>query len=204
MNSRQQMHPSQEVLEQYSIGHLSEMELERVENHLFVCEQCQDELTLVDAHIRDMKQACREVQRQPVPERVSFWNRLFSIPRPVYAGAFAALALAVVLPVAQYRPTPVSPASVELTTSRGDAQSNVTEAEARRPMHLKLGVSDLASAARGEIVDHNGSKVWTGSPITEAGSSVLVVNDRLSAGQYWVRVYDSQNELVREFGLQLK
>jgi hypothetical protein len=50
-------HPSSEELEAYAIGLLLEAELEKVEEHLLICERCQNELALADQYIQAMKKA---------------------------------------------------------------------------------------------------------------------------------------------------
>jgi hypothetical protein len=50
-------HPSSEELEAYSLGSSSDADLEIVEEHLLICERCQNELALTDQYIRAMKKA---------------------------------------------------------------------------------------------------------------------------------------------------
>ena len=50
-------HPSSEELEAYSLGMSSEADLERAEEHLLICERCQDELALTDQYVQAMKKA---------------------------------------------------------------------------------------------------------------------------------------------------
>jgi anti-sigma factor ChrR (cupin superfamily) len=44
-----EVHPSSEELEAYSLGQSSDTELEKTEEHLLICERCQDELALNNA-----------------------------------------------------------------------------------------------------------------------------------------------------------
>jgi hypothetical protein len=50
-------HPSADELETYALGSCSNADLEKVEEHLFICERCQDELALTDHYIQAMKGA---------------------------------------------------------------------------------------------------------------------------------------------------
>ena len=208
MTSNLKSHPSNAVLECYSLGNLSETELERVEEHLFVCAQCQNELSSIDTYIGDMKYGCRETLRQMATQPGGLLGRLgplFTLPRPVLAGACAALVLAVVLPVMRFQTALGVPAEVELATSRG-AGSPGAHAAARRPLLLQLDGSTLPASGtfRAEVVNHGGSTVWSGPAVHDGVHLSFAVRRSLAAGTYWVRLYDSGDDLVREYGLELK
>ncbi len=205
MKADQPRHPTNEVLELYSFGRLSGAELDRTENHLFVCEQCQEELGSVDCSIREIKEACERLTRQPTPARVGLLTRMFSLPaKPVFAGAFAAVALAIIVPVSIYRSGSVEPAVVHLDSLRGP-EGGALRAPAKRPLHLQLSMpeGETQSKFRAEIVNQSGSTVWTGFPIRADGNMTMDVDKSLGEGLYWVRLFD-QDAPVREFGLELK
>ena len=50
-------HLSSDEMEAYSLGRSSDADLEKVEEHLLICERCQNELALTDQFIRAMKSA---------------------------------------------------------------------------------------------------------------------------------------------------
>jgi hypothetical protein len=52
-----EIHLSSDDLEGYSMETASNADLERVEEHLLYCQQCQDEMVLTDQYIRAMKGA---------------------------------------------------------------------------------------------------------------------------------------------------
>jgi hypothetical protein len=55
------------------------------------------------------------------------------------------------------------------------------------------------------IVDANGGLSWSGRPHFQRETGYLIQMDNpLSAGDYWVRLYDSQQKLLQEYGLQLR
>jgi hypothetical protein len=58
----QEGHPSSDELEAYSLGLSSGADLEQVEEHLLICERCQNELALTDQYIRAMKTAFASLQ----------------------------------------------------------------------------------------------------------------------------------------------
>jgi hypothetical protein len=206
MTQDQNRHPDNEVLELYSFGRLPESELECVENHLFVCERCQEELISLECSIREIKEACKTVRRQPEPVRVGLLTRLLGVPgRPVFAGAFAALAVAVVVPLSIHPTGNLAPSLVQLDTMRGAGEAGAAQAPAKRPLHLQLNMPDSPGtpAYRAEIVNQDGSSVWSGSPVRENGTIGMNVEKSLGAGQYWVRLFN-QGSMVREFGLVLR
>jgi hypothetical protein len=57
-----EVHPSSDEMEAYSLGLSSDADLEIVEEHLLVCERCQNELALTDQYIRAMKRALASPQ----------------------------------------------------------------------------------------------------------------------------------------------
>jgi hypothetical protein len=198
-------HPGNEVLERYSLANLSEPELERVEEHLLVCETCQDELAEIETFIGDMKYACAHVK--PAPKKS--WRSIFAgwwtaVPRPALAGAFAALLLVLGIPLTRHQ-APAGPAvSVEMAAMRG--ATGIARAEANRPLHLKMDASLIegAPAYRVEVVDAGGSSVWTG-PARISGTTLTAdVQKPLASGNYWIRVFASGADPIREYGLDLK
>jgi hypothetical protein len=58
-----EVHPSCDELEAYSLGLSSDTDLEKVEEHLLICERCQNELALTDQYVRAMKDALAAPQR---------------------------------------------------------------------------------------------------------------------------------------------
>src|ERR1700693_1102972 len=51
------VHPSFDELEAYSLGSTSDAGLDKVEEHLLICEQCRIELTLSDQYVRALRKA---------------------------------------------------------------------------------------------------------------------------------------------------
>lgn len=202
-----QLHPGEEVLERYSLGHLIEDDLVRVEEHLFVCEQCQEQLVHVEQFIAEMKTACQDFRLQPVP--APWWSRLseyFAVPRLAYAGAVAALAITVLVPVARHQPEGSATADTVTwnVTYRG-AETGVVEARAKHPLHLVMNIADLKldGTYRVTIVNRDGKTVWTGNPQIEGTKLVVLTTEQLAAGIYWVRLFEPDGSPNREFGLQL-
>lgn len=207
MTFDQRSHLGSEELEQYSFGRLSEAECERVEEHLLLCERCQDELTRVETFIRDVKAACQMAKKESKVERVSLLSRwLSAIPRPVMVTAFAAVVLAIVVPAVRQPVPELSAYPVQLSVMRGLESAGAAEAERGRPLQLRISSAELPAspAYRMEIVNVSGAQVWAGQP--HAGKNTLVadVNTALPAGTYWVRLFAGSTEPLREFGLVIR
>ena len=206
MTSNRKLHPDREVLELYSLGHLSGCELDSVEDHLLVCQLCQDQLALIDSYIADVKEGCRIVSGKPEPKRIRWRDRLFTLPRPVMAGAFVAFLLALLLPLGHHSAEVGTPVAVRLETYRGTEPAGAAQAEAKRPLHLILSLSSTSpkGSYRVDIVNGNGSLVWTGAASLDRAGLSIDPGASFGPGLYWVRLYDAGNMLVREYSLRLK
>jgi hypothetical protein len=195
------MHPSEEVLERYSLGQLTEAECAPFEDHLLVCDDCQQRLSRIDAEIADIKQVCRDIPPSIEPEHSGFFARLFHAA-PVWAAVAAALVIGVAVPVYRQATGTRGVSDVVLEAARGAAPI----AEARAGARLKLTVDLAGLSAPGpyriEIVSAGGQRVWNAAT---ASSDRTIVNgpEGLEAGSYWVRIYAAGGAIVREYGLHL-
>jgi len=170
-----------------------------IEEHLLLCTQCQETLARVDTFIATMKSAAATVEA-PLPE--TFWSRWLGTPRRIaIAFGTAALVVGVAVAAALYpsrtslNPAPV--ALVALQSFRGDI---VQTAPAGRPLELRVPASDLPARVgfRLEVVTSSGAMVWNGDP----GDRRLLKG--LTAGAYFVRLYDANGELQREYSLRVE
>lgn len=207
MTSDWKLHPANDVLEEYSLGQLSGLACERIEEHLLVCEQCQDELVAVDSFVRDMKYACGQLRTEPGPKRAGFLSRWFDVmPRPALAGAFAALVLAAGAPFLLREGPAGAPVAVDLSAMRGPASSAMPEVERGHALKLRLDARELATAAsyRAEVVDGSNKTIWTGTPQQDGTGLTIEVAKPLGRGLHWIRLYGSGADPIREYGLKIK
>jgi len=196
-------HIADEVIERYSMGKVPDVEAASLEEHILVCEQCQDRLEEVDRFIV----ALREARLHRLPEPTSRWqawkDRLSVGWKLALAPGFAAAALLVML----VSPGPYDRQTVDLSTVRGGDAALVT-ALAGRPLRVNLDLSGIEPLGRYrvEIVDAGGRRQWS-STTSGQGEKLLVETD-LSPhrGQYWVRVYQPEpgETLLREFALRVE
>jgi len=195
-------HPSEDDLEEFVFGRLDGAELDRLEEHLLVCETCRKSLTETENFVASTRAAARKMLGAPAPVPKA---RRFSAPALALAGALAILFLAVSFSVVPYFR---SPQTVMLVAERGGNQG---QADAGRPLNLELDVSGLESSRWLEIVDAEGKHLHA-APLKTSETAPSVLRHRspaLPAGQAWIRLYrqpspTSQTPPLREFNLRLQ
>jgi hypothetical protein len=180
-------HPDEDVFEDYAFDRLSEKKTADFEEHLLVCERCQDKFVQVDEYVRLMKAATAAyVTEHGLPprtrERGLRWN----------AAAAAVLLLTCLTALLSWRTPSGEPKTVALDAYRG----GVSEAPAGQPLDLKIDLKDVRPAAgyRVEIVDSAGRRLWF-------GGTPARLTQGLAPGVYWVRLSTDTGEALREYGL---
>jgi hypothetical protein len=189
-------HPSQDVLEEYVFHRLSETGVAAVEEHILICEKCQDALRDLDEFVLAMRQ-CEEPGTLPSSGQTG--RRRVAGSAVAVAMAAAALALFSILPILHQ---PSVAKTVQLVALRGGEAGPMIPVQASVPLDLKADVTDLAQSRtyRVEIVNSNGVKI--SASVSRALSGTLRISTPgLRSGIYWVRLY-SGGELQREFGLR--
>jgi len=210
-------HPSDEVLEEYCLDRLPPAILESVQDHLFVCETCQDTVLETDEYIRLMKFAMAEGAPQPLarmpPARA--WDNLTAAGKKSGLGSattWTAITLASLMTViwtfTSFRtnlPLPAIP--VRLVAMRGGEDATFARAPAGRPLSLAIDTTGLTvpDSYRVEIVRSGGQPVWNSDANASGREIVASTPKPMKAGIYWVRLYSSNDDrLVREYGLKLE
>jgi len=152
-------HLTEEVLEKYALRHLPEAERDLAEDHLFVCEDCQRKFEAVEDDLMVGKAAARlEAGRESKSKSFG----LFGWPAiPVWAGAAAALVLALGLPLHQRKAPPVE--EVTLRVVRGAQLS--AQAHDRTQLSLRIPAAEIPASAsyRIDVADSRGNIAWQGS-----------------------------------------
>lgn len=190
-------HPNEEQLERYAMGRLAEPEIAPIEEHLLVCEPCQDRLAIAESILPSLRRALHEVEREPAAE--SFWKRWFA---PSWAPAVAACA-AIALAAFLWQPNrAVEWQSVRLEAMRGEVEpAGAVEGFA---LELQLNTEGLeAGQAVVQVVDAQGALVQNTD--VSIGQSPLAArfSQPLKQGQYWVRI-KSNGSLLREYALPVR
>jgi hypothetical protein len=191
-------HLGEELLEQYSVGCLAESEVARVEEHVLLCESCQEKLELVDSWVRSVRRAGAQLPA----ESKSIWQ-LWRLPQFVPALAatvFLVFAAGVGLQIT--KKGAVAPFAIALEATRGESVALVP---AGKPLLIQPGLEGLPrfSQYRLEIVDQSGHPVREAR--LQAGSGVARTSiPSIAAGVYFARVYSPTGELLREYGIEAK
>ena len=188
-------HTDAEDLERYSMGDTSLEESGSIEEHLLTCEDCRNQLHKTDDYLLAMRTSSARLRR----DEKSAARRQWRFPAWFPALAAAACLLVVIFALRFGRPSePV--VAVSLTAVRGNEVGSSAPAGRQLILHPDLtGLAD-ASSYRLEIVDQTGRTMRQGT-IARAQDGIRVPG--LRAGQYFVRVYRPEGELLREYGLQI-
>ena len=223
------VHATEELLEEYTFGRIGEPQLGWLEEHLLICPECQSELDDIEEYKVFMKAGLASFERErqaaagpldspahPDPG-VGRWSSLrkslslrFALPRMLVTKNLLAAALLLVLTgitVAWRMQSPVAiapVATVKLIALRG-AEGDVARAPAGGPLDLVFDRMDLPAdlSYRAEVVDSSGRQMWSGNVRIADQSLSIRVDGPLRAGAYWVRLYTSAGQLLREFGLSV-
>jgi hypothetical protein len=201
MNPSTQMHPSEETIERYVRGKLSNDELDSFEEHLLACVACQSCAEALDIFVRTIREAAHELEHQPPPRRDWLRSMPISSPRVAWTVAFiAAAALVIFIPSRNPGLQDIS-----LAVTRG-AESAV-HGKAKVPIMLQLDLTGLAFLSDQyvvEVVDSSGNPVGTYKAPASGDKLTVKIPERLSAGQYWIRLHaPAKSDLLREFGLAM-
>lgn len=184
-------HPDEDVFENYLFNRLTENEVANFEEHLLVCERCQDTLAQTEDYIRVLKAATaahvaeqRSVASIPIRQKGLSRN----------AVAAAILLVSCLTGLLSWRTPSGQPRMVALDAYRGAA----TEAPAGQPLELKIDLEGVRPAAgyRVEIVDSTGRRLWF-------GARPVRLTHGLSPGVYWVRLLTDTGEALREYALSV-
>ena len=188
-------HLEAEEVERYSMGTIPEEEAARLEEHLLICESCQQRVTESDGYVSSMQRAALELRQSPAVRQRRWW----SLPRLVPAvAALALLAIVTLVGLRMGNRGPAGPAfAVNLAATRGTGIE--AKAPARTPLALRVDLTGLPvwPSYGLEVVDSAGRRVWRGAV---SGANI----QPLPPGIYFVRAYAPSGELLREYGLEIE
>lgn len=190
-------HQPEEQLELYVLGRLPESEAALVEEHLLACDSCRESAE----ELQEYAVAMRSALEEPVPVReTSPWLAWLRQPRFVLGTAFAALLVAI--GISWFGGTARVPAmaTLELAAMRGEMPS---VAQAKSTTLKLLDAPSGSETLRLELVDGTGAGIWTGnSPAVTPLEATIP--QRLSPGDYFVRLYNPTGKLLHEYGFRVE
>jgi hypothetical protein len=190
-------HASEEVLERYSMDRLAEPELAGFEEHLLVCESCQDRLAREDSIRHRVRAGCAVLQ--PLNAATP------RLPKLAWALGLAALGLVIAGVQSSIQDFGAPRAVVLFPATRGAETAETAGAPAGIPLILMLDLTGLPplSQYRLEIVDEHGHSAFQTRAVPGDNKLRATVGKGLPDGAYYVRVYRSQ-ELLREYALEVR
>jgi hypothetical protein len=187
----------------YCLDRLDEHEAAPIEEHLLVCESCQQRVTDLDLFLKAARRATRDLRREEKysTSPATGWGWMFR-PGWVVAGALAVLMVAV-LPMLR---GPSELQTLDVSAYRGDQETGAGVAEAGKPLRLNLDLTGVESAncCVLELVSSEGEVLHESTATVSGGRATLVHASGLRAGQYWIRVRSNDGADLREFGLAVR
>jgi hypothetical protein len=213
-------HPSDDDLELYSMGRLPEPASIGLEEHIIVCEHCQDRLRESDEYVRLIKDATKAIakregdsltqlnQETTRAKNAVLWLRARTISPAAWTAIAAVVVGGIGLAVFETekdrrRPVAQGEVAVELQAVRGVGSPSITASSAAS-VRLAMDTTGLpAGTLQVVVVDSAGRRVWSGATEAQNNRATAVVNQNLPAGQYWIRL-GAGTEPLREFGLAVR
>jgi len=194
------LHPNEEILEEYVLHRLPETLAAQVEEHLLICQSCQDEVAETDEFVAALKVAVN----QPAFQLAQWMSVLPSLANRTSLAPIVALVVLALVVVWQHPQETSTSVAVSLSSLRGT--NPLSAAPAGKPLRLSIELPDLVKGReyRTEVVDAGGSPVWKGAVSEVDGKLAVTMSKPLRNGVYWVRLYGADSELLREFGLSAK
>jgi hypothetical protein len=193
-------HIDEDEIERYSMAAMPEGAIAPFEEHLLICESCQQRLAQSDAYVSAMRRASARLRTEPVKRGLP-WLRF---PRlvPALAG-IAVVIVAAGLWLGRLDMGQAHPFAVDLAATRGAAIE--ATAPAGRWLLLRLDLANLPASPqyRLEMVDRSGYRVWQAT-VPARGSKAEFKVPGTQPGVYFVRLYRPPGELLREYGFEVE
>ncbi len=205
-------HASEDDLERYCLGLLSDDEAGLLEEHLLVCAECREWLDETGSYVRAMKLAAgrlREQDKQARPRRVEALAGMVTGPRLAW-GLAALLASAAVLWLPVMRTlsglAAGPPVAVSLYAFRSDRHISAAPADRALVLEADLAGAELPPRLEAQIVTAAGREAGRRPVDVRQGRVAVPVPGGLSRGSYWVRLLDAnrRGEILREFALRVQ
>ena len=189
MDTKSELHQSEDRLELYALGRLSGSEVGQIEEHLLICHSCVDRLEGIGAFALSVREDLK-THAEPPRRSWAIWRQ----PRLAFAAILAMALLTLVVDRAREGGRVEPFASLQLTALRGDMQKVPPARE------TDLTLTDPPSTGapfRLEVVDAGGAGVWSGAGL---GAKI---HKPLSPGDYFVRLFSSKGRLLHEYGFHV-
>ena len=194
-------HIDEEEIERYSMGAMPEGAIAPFEEHLLICESCQQRLAQSDVYVSAMRRASARLRTEPVKRKFP-WLRF---PRlvPALAG-IAVLIVAAGLWLGRLDRARLTPLRLTWAATRG-AAIEATAPVGHTSFLLRLDLANLPASPqyRLEMVDRSGNRVRQAT-VPARGSKAEFKVPGTQPGVYFVRLYRPPGELLREYGFEVE
>jgi len=200
-------HLDEEEIEKYSLGDFTEEESSRFEEHLLICESCQNSVTESDRYVAAMQGAAR-IRRGGLRTGrrrwlVHRWTPTLAVAASVLLLTAAGLRWINGSAKGRDRVT-VEPAfAINLVATRGNGIEAKAPAGRALTLQLDLAGLPLEPSFRLEIVDALGKQIWQGAVASQDSKAVASV-PQMAGGLYFLRAYAPSGKLLREYGLEVE
>jgi hypothetical protein len=196
------IHGTDDQLDLYARGRLSESELPVLEEHLMICSNCREKLDEIGDFTLGMQEASSKAASASPQTGHTGWGLASFFRRPAFSMALAFIALIVVIGVfANGRPKFAPSASLQLTATRGEMPWTVAARE------FDVTLSDgprQGGPFRVEVLTATGAPVWSGLADSGPAGVRFKLTQRLAQGDYFVRLYSVSGQTLREYGFRVK
>ncbi len=205
-------HVEEDLLELYALKRLQPEEEDRVDDHLFLCEECRQRLVETERYIMGFRLAARQLDLQQKEQpRISLRERFWEAvsPRRGMAALAACAGLAVILVVAQPDRQAVPYQDVTLRATRGvEAAPALSKGPVRLRLHLDVTGLPLAGDSGVITVTGGGGEELsreTGK-VSSTGELIAALKKPLPRGSYFVRLAaaSGQGRVLREYQLEVE
>ena len=207
-------HPPEEILERYFMKICTPQEAEDLEDHLFLCECCQNRLENAGEWVSLLKMTLpmsgsTSASDSPASSRrghsVPAWIPSAMLPRQPGL-AFALAVVAVILAVSpfwlRYRSGPEQ--FVELASIRGGVEEASSKGSSNARLTLHYIALDMAGGPV-EVLIVNDVNEQVFAQKLEHASDQIAIPFKLPPGQYWVRLKRIDGgSLLKETGLRVE
>ncbi|MDP9055034.1 MAG: hypothetical protein M3N93_12165 [Acidobacteriota bacterium] len=201
----QKFHLTDDQLESYVLGRLPSADVSILEEHLIVCAACQEELdraTDFTIGVREALEAdpllAAEAAGERSPPTAGWLNR---VRRPAFSMTLGFVALIIAIGIFSNGRTKFAPsASLQLTAMRGEMPSTVPARQ------FELTLSDAPKEGgpfRIDVVNEVGVSMWRGLAPASADGVHVNVQQKLASGDYFVRIYSPEGQVLREYGFRV-
>jgi hypothetical protein len=165
-----------------------------------ICAECRARLGEFEDFAAGVKEALGdEKPRTAAAHRVDWFGWL---RRPAFSIAVGFAALIIVVGILASERTKLAPiAALQLTAMRGEMPATVPASQ------FELTLSDApreGGTFRIEVVNATGEPVWRGLASSGPAGVQTRVKQPLMPGDYFARLYDSSDKMMREYGFRIR